>query len=655
MEPPRRSGDQQSQTSSKSPPPESTRAAENTRLSRVRPPRTLRERFFHSLPYYTGPHAVSYLEIECPVREPRTVSKLQRNNAPLLRLDTVLFSVYYPCDPHAYKEDGEEQVDVRGGNRGGKASKKGRKTPHQSRANWLPRPRLQTCKGYSKFLNIPHAPVTAYIACTSMFTKLPAFRNAQLTGRWPPTRKRGTSRDQGRQQTSRAEGTRKVDDTERPKFPVIVFSHGLGGSRTAYSSICGELASYGFVVVAMEHRDGSGARTYVNLPEKRQLPEMDVDPAANLNVSDARGMKMKKPQREGEAALQHYFVDYLFPKDNAQDTSPHNAHGVDKKLRLAQIQMRLAEIEEAVYVLGRINGGYGREVAAANLRRKGNVGSSSKGLEGIDWAAWEGRLYLDKGVTVMGHSFGGATMVQCLRTERFGWVGQGIALDAWGPATPPAGVAEGTGVIDKPLLSIGSEAFMHWDENMDRVVGFCREAAAADDGRGQTWMMTIRGSTHLSQTDFGVLYPTWMDLLAKTLVDPLRALYLTVTPAMEFLRRTLPAEQVEGARGLAVWPDHGILRTAVKPEAEVTREHRPEEKWIAARLRVDNELRVRARRWLRRSREKEKGKRGLADWGEGREIWMHFRPEVRDEEDGGEVALGEGNELEDDEESENKC
>lgn len=40
----------------------------------------------------------------------------------------------------------------------------------------------------------------------------------------------------------------------KKKFPVVIFSHGLKSCRIAYSAVCSELSSYGFVVVALEHR-----------------------------------------------------------------------------------------------------------------------------------------------------------------------------------------------------------------------------------------------------------------------------------------------------------------------------------------------------------------------------------------------------------------
>jgi predicted dienelactone hydrolase len=43
-------------------------------------------------------------------------------------------------------------------------------------------------------------------------------------------------------------------EVEEEKFPVIVFSHGISGNRFIYSTISASIASYGYVVVVIEHR-----------------------------------------------------------------------------------------------------------------------------------------------------------------------------------------------------------------------------------------------------------------------------------------------------------------------------------------------------------------------------------------------------------------
>jgi platelet-activating factor acetylhydrolase len=612
------------------------------------PKRSPRDHVQHALPLYTGPYQVGFLELELPARHPRAfASHIKRNNEFALKLDTVLFAVYYPADLDQHnarkrgavkKEDGErtasnsdgeavkgDQISAHGegkkGDEKGRIEKDGQKQPHLRRVPWLPRPRGATCKGYAKFFNVPHWPVTAYMAATSMFTKLPAYRNAQLSGRWPSTP--AEEAQQGRATTNiggyesgetlvEGEGDKQGTGV-KPRFPVVIFSHGLGGSRTLYSSICGELASFGLVVVAVEHRDGSGARTFVNKAGKKEnLESQDVDKSAGLPENEK---KSRRPRKKRDTEIRPYYkIDYLVPKDNAQDTSPHNPNGVDKELRGAQIEMRLAEIEEAFYVMGLVNGGSGDKVRRDNLRDVGHIGSSSIGLRGIDWRDWEGRLDLES-VTMMGHSFGGATTVQALRSDKLAWITQGILLDPWGPATPECTEQKS---VHKPVLSIGSEAFMHWAENFSCIEQVCKEARAADT---LSWMTTIRGSTHLSQTDFAVLYPNWMSLLMKTIVDPKRAIYLTVHSALEFLRLTLPVTQTRFAEA---WPDEQLLGSA-DPETQAVSDHRPDDKWVAARLKIPNEFSTRLRGMFQRDASLA-SPRGLMDQGPGNEIWCHQSP-----------------------------
>ncbi|KAI8962578.1 platelet-activating factor acetylhydrolase, isoform II-domain-containing protein [Daldinia sp. FL1419] len=462
------------------------------RRPRKCPPKAFREQLFHSLPNYAGPCSVGIVEIEVPVREPRTFSRIKRNHMHALRMDTVLFLIYYPCDPSSYAQS---------------------KGENPSKATWLPRPRALASKGYAKFFGVLRLPVTAYIAATAMFTKLPACRNAKLAGDRAGECAGAAPRS--------SPGTYSQDTLtksgDKPRFLVIFFSYGLGGFRTCYSTTGGELASSGFVVIAVEYRDGSGARSYVNIPSNGRL----VD------------------------------VNYILPLDNAQDISTHDVRDVDTEHRHAQIKMRMSKSEEAY--------------CALQLPSDGQ-GDFSKGLEGINWSDWDSRLLL-RNVATMGHSLGGATTVEIVR----------ILLDVWG------------------LCDIGEEV---------------------KQGGATCWMLTIKESTHLSQTDFAILYPHWMFFFMKTKVNPKRTVSLTFVAGN-------------------TWIEEGILQTKVLITDEPPRAHRPNGKWVASRLGILNELWIRTTNWFRRRARvsavatdiKGRPLAGLVSFPLGSEVWMHLSPD----------------------------
>lgn len=502
----------------------------------------------------------------------------------MLELETVLMTVYYPTDNTSLnlKEDESKY----------------------SRELWLGRPRVDMARGYGVFSGLGYLAVPVFLP--SMFTKLPAFRNAPIARHWAPATTVNTEGSDIK--TDHELGPRKPP--KEPKFPLVLFSHGLGGTRTMYSSVCGEFASYGFVVCAIEHRDGSGPRTFVN--HAKSGPGSMKDNEVNGGIDHT----------SQERSQGYDVIDYLFPKDNPSDTSPHNEKGVDRELRSAQIALRMAEIEEAYNVIQDICGGKGQEVADRNLRRKGFKGASSHGLDGIDWTRWKDRVRLDY-VTAAGHSFGAATCVEILRHDtRFNYISQGIIYDIWGAGMVPAD--QKASRIRAPLLAINSEAFTYWPSNFDLVKSLVEEAQD-EPNPNPSWLVTLRGTVHISQSDFSIMYPHLCSLFLKAVANPKRALDLNINASLEFLSQVLPKELGEVCRA---HPNEGILESRIQPLDRIPSAlmHKPHDEWIAARLKIRHEWLFRVSpklfRKLHRIQNQRKGRAPET----GDETWLHAKP-----------------------------
>ena len=271
--------------------------------------------------------------------------------------------------------------------------------------------------------------------------------------------------------------------------------------------------------------------------------------------------------------------------------------------------MRKAEIHELKRILQTIYNGDGRVITDQNLRTEHAKGRNTRGLQGVDWEAWKGRFHLEH-ATMVGHSFGAATTIEVLRDrETFPNFSQGIALDMWSAVLR----AQEDDPIRVPLLAINSEAFMYWSDNFSIAKSMAEAAASGDN---LSWLLTIQGSIHISQTDIPVLYPRTCSALLKMTVAPKRAISLNVNCALEFLAIVLP-RHVMGSALINRGQEEGLLHVPITKD--MPEEHKPDNKWIGMRLKIPHEFASRVRNKTRRG----KGSRFPQP---AEEVWMHVAP-----------------------------
>jgi platelet-activating factor acetylhydrolase len=260
-------------------------------------------------------------------------------------------------------------------------------------------------------------------------------------------------------------------------LPIVIFSHGMAGMSQSYSYYLGSLASQGFVVAAVEHRDGSGPGSLVHLP--------------NGKKKRVWHLKLEDLQREPPMTL--------------------------SELKVAQLAFREAEILETVRLFERLNAG--EDVKQLKPH------SPDKSLP-----TFKNRLDLDA-VTIAGHSYGATGTLQAIKyaPSKKRPLNGAIALDP-GKESGPL-----NDDIKVPVLVFNSG---EWTEKQVEFYGqglhFDVEKKLVKKAE-KGWFMTLLGTAHPSCTDAPLIVPWIMRLVLGTTLDPLIALKEYVDVSVEFL------------------------------------------------------------------------------------------------------------------------
>ncbi|EMC98808.1 hypothetical protein BAUCODRAFT_84630, partial [Baudoinia panamericana UAMH 10762] len=423
-------------------------------------------------PPYRGPYAVGTVDVEIPAADLPSPCDAPDDSQP-----TIAFRIFYPCQrpPNA-----EVDRPVR----------------------WIPQPQRATISSFAKFIgcNQKVAGALSYVPQQLYWIKLPAHRNAKLLDA----------------------------PTSNGRWPVTVFSHGLAGSRNAYSQICGDLASNGMIVIALDHRDGSSPIQYV---------------------------------RATATSEAHIVPPVRIPHEPVTD-AVYAAR--DKQLRI-----RCWEMAMAYEALVKIDRGHNIENLDSNTSRL-----RRERMEVLWQFADKMDIHRPGKVTWAGHSFGAATTVQLLksifyykdRTESDGWAlitprpdaaiiqqivpeSTTLLLDMWclplkSPAQrflwdrPLPSYAVG-GPNGANILSVLSEAFQNWHDNLNTSGNKVSPDRGSTNGEAKRTpgphMFYVGMSQHFNQSDFGILFP-WIALRLTKAEEPERILELNTRAMVQVIR-----------------------------------------------------------------------------------------------------------------------
>jgi platelet-activating factor acetylhydrolase len=406
---------------------------------------------------------VGSVDVEIPVSELQSPSPTPSVAADL---PTVAFRIFYPCQPDS----------------------------RQKGARWIPSPQREYLSAYARFLGANNylSQFFSLVPQLLYYISIPVHENARLL----------------------------EPNTSNTRWPVMMFSHGLGGSRNSYSHVVGSLASHGIVVVAPDHRDGSSPISFIHTPSEKE--------------------KIRRVEYKKVA---------------------HNASTEVYEARDNQLRIRLWELGLVHDALLKID----------ESRTLSNVAESHKKHTDLSMFAQKLNVHQPGAITFAGHSFGAATAVQFVKSvfyrpssdkessnALFSPSKSSSIVNQITPSTPVALLDLWGLPIQSPttawlrkypmpcynssnggsnLLAVLSEAFYKWSSNLQETKqAVAKPSNSNPDVPGPHIFYPI-ASAHLSQSDFGVLFP-WVTTKVFGAKEPERVLKLNVRAILQVLRNS---------------------------------------------------------------------------------------------------------------------
>ena len=329
--------------------------------------------------------------------------------------------------------------------------------------------------------------------------------------------------------------------TSSKRWPVVVFSHGLGGSRNAYSHICGSLASHGIVVVAPDHRDGSAPISFVHPPEgKEKLQRVEykrIDHKPSAEVYQARDEQLRV--RLWEMGLIHDALLKIDERTRVRNVAGDQAKHPGKDMLTMFSHLLNVHEPGAIGFAGHSFGACTTVQLLKSVFHRPESESPAAGYKPLFTPSSSSRLARQITPATPALLFDLWTLpIQSPDT-------------AWLRAKPMPAYAAAHG--GRNILAVLSEGFYKWTSNMQQTK--LAVAAPADSALPGAHIFYPVASAHLSQSDFGVLFP-WATAKVFGAREPERVLRLNARAALQVLREagwevapTSAADrEVEGAR-----------------------------------------------------------------------------------------------------------